>query len=63
LIQASRYGHDDVCVALVDAGSDINAVNDEGFIALDYAKLNDYTNIIELLSKWTAEDLYNQLYA
>ena len=49
LILASKFGYSEIAKILIENGADVNAKNNDGKTALDYAEENDYKNIIELL--------------
>jgi len=49
LIQAARFGHDEVVTALLIAKADVKRKNDEGKTALMYAKENEHSHVMRLL--------------
>jgi ankyrin repeat protein len=55
LILAVEKGHTDIVKLFIDEGADLNSTDNEGKTALDYAKKNNYTEIIELLNAASAK--------
>lgn len=49
LLQASKWGHLEVCKLLIDAGADVNAINGDDWTPLLYAALHGYIEICKLL--------------
>ena len=50
LIEAARFGHDDVAVALLIAKADVNAKNDEGKTALMLAAEGGHDETVRVLT-------------
>jgi len=49
-MKASQNGHIEVVRELIERGADINAKDDYGETALDWARWNDHQDIVALLS-------------
>lgn len=49
LTLAARVGLDEIVAALIQKGADINAINDEGYTALDIAKKEGNTEVVEII--------------
>jgi len=51
LLEAARYGHDDVCRALIAAGANLKAKDNDGKTALMLAVQGDHDEVVRLLKQ------------
>ena len=51
LLEAARYGHEDICRALIAAGADLKAKDKDGKTALMLAVQGDHEEVIRVLKQ------------
>jgi ankyrin repeat protein len=51
LLEAARYGHDDICRVLIAAGADLKAKDKDGKTALMLAVQGDHDEVVRLLKQ------------
>ena len=51
LLEAARYGHDDICRVLIASGADIKAKDKDGKTALMLAVQGDHDDVVRLLKQ------------
>jgi ankyrin repeat protein len=56
LIEASRFGHNDVALALVEHGADVKMKNKEGQTALMLAVKNGHDDVVKVLKEAGAKE-------
>jgi ankyrin repeat protein len=56
LIEASRFGHDDVVRVLIERGANLNAKNKEGQTALMLAVKNGHDDVVRRLKEAGAKE-------
>ncbi|MCS4159265.1 ankyrin repeat protein [Salinibacter ruber] len=55
IVQAAGYGDRDILAALIEAGADVNATNDEGVTALIEASAEGHMEIVQMLLNHNAD--------
>jgi ankyrin repeat protein len=56
LIEAARFGHDDVVRALIERGADLKPKNKEGQTALMLAVKNGHDDVVKILKEAGAKE-------
>lgn len=51
LLEAARYGHDDICRVLIAAGADLKAKDNDGKTALMLAVQNNHDDVVRILKE------------
>ena len=51
LLEAARYGHEDICRVLIGAGADVNAKDKDGKSALMLAVQNNHDDVVRVLKQ------------
>src|ERR1041384_2322839 len=51
LLEAARYGHEDICRALIAAGANLKAKDKDGKTALMLAVQNDHDQVVRVLKQ------------
>src|SRR6187551_3106644 len=51
LLEAARYGHDDICRVLIAAGANIKAKDNDGKTALMLAVQNNHDDVVRILKE------------
>lgn len=56
LIEAARYGHEDICRVLIAAGADVKAKDNDGKTALMLAIQGDHEDVVRVLNQAGARE-------
>src|SRR6185369_16453501 len=56
LLEAARYGHDDICRVLIAAGANLKAKDNDGKTALMLAVQGDHDEVVRVLKQAGATD-------
>jgi len=56
LLEAARFGHDDICRVLIAAGADLKAKDKDGKSALMLAVQNNHDDVVRVLKQAGATD-------
>ena len=56
LLEAARYGHEDICRVLIAAGADVKAKDKDGKTALMLAVQNNHDDVVRVLKQAGATD-------
>jgi ankyrin repeat protein len=56
LLEAARYGHEDICRVLIAAGADVKAKDRDGKTALMLAVQGDHDQVVRVLKQAGATD-------
>jgi ankyrin repeat protein len=56
LLEAARYGHEDICRVLIGAGADVKAKDKDGKTALMLAVQNNHDDVVRVLKQAGATD-------
>jgi ankyrin repeat protein len=56
LLEAARYGHDDICRVLIAAGANLKAKDKDGKTALMLAVQNNHDDVVRVLKQAGATD-------
>ena len=51
LLEAARFGHDDICRVLIAAGADLKAKDNDGKTALMLAVQNNHDDVVRILKE------------
>jgi ankyrin repeat protein len=51
LLEAARYGHEDICRVLIAAGADVKAKDKDGKTALMLAVQGDHEDVVRILNQ------------